>query len=316
MARKLFFRNHHSVNPILSPISIRSDVDGPHLLVTAGVHGDEYEPITALRKLGRELSSEIRRGQVTLIPRANPSAYDRGQRRGEDDLDLARVCPGSQDGTITERAAYELSAHIRAADLLVDLHTGGQVLRLNPFAGYTLNRKPEILGQQRRMAQAFGLPLIWGTNPDFNGTTLAVARDADVPAIYVEWAGGGWCDPAGVNAMMAGVRNIMAAWKMTDQELPESAPPRVIEDPRDGSGVMQTQYPASVNGFFEPAVQLDQRVEVGDLLGHVFENDGDDPTPIRVHEAGFVLGLKSIPKVSVGDALVVVMTDPGKANGS
>jgi predicted deacylase len=303
------------VNQLLSPISISSDVEGPHLLAIGAVHGDEYEPIAALRRLATELPHEIRRGQVTIIPIANSSAYHRGQRRGEDELDLARVCPGKADGSITERVAHELSGFIRAADLVIDLHTGGQSLRLSPFAGYTLHETPEVLEQQRRMARAFGLPIVWGTYPSFNGTTLSVAREAGVPAIYAEWAGGGWCNPAGVTAFMAGVRNVMAAWKMTDQEPPAPLAQRVIEDPRDGSGVMQTQYPAPVKGFFEAVVELDQFMEPGALLGNVFENEGTEPTPILVREAGFVLGLKSTPRVHVGDPLAVMMTVPGKETG-
>lgn len=50
------------------------------------------------------------------------------------------------------------------------------------------------------MARAFGLPLIWGTDPTLPGRSLSVARDANVPAIYAEYLGGGRLN-SGVDAM-------------------------------------------------------------------------------------------------------------------
>ena len=35
---------------------IVGDENGPHLLITGGVHGDEFEPMAAVRRLIRELS--------------------------------------------------------------------------------------------------------------------------------------------------------------------------------------------------------------------------------------------------------------------
>src|SRR4249919_1006263 len=90
--------------------------EGPHLLITGGVHGDEFEPMAAIRRLTRELNPAKIRGRVTLVPVVNEPAYLRGHRTTEDSLDLARVCPGKPDGSITERVAHELADLIRSAD--------------------------------------------------------------------------------------------------------------------------------------------------------------------------------------------------------
>jgi len=133
---------------------------GPHLLITGGVHGDEFEPMAAVRQLARILARELRpeklRGKATLVPVVNEPAFRLGQRCAEDGLDLARTCPGRGDGSVTERIAFELSGLIRSADLYIDLHTGGTRLTVLPLTGYVMHPDSTVLEQQRRMARAFG----------------------------------------------------------------------------------------------------------------------------------------------------------------
>ena len=64
--------------------------DGPHVLITAGVHGDEFEPMAALRRLrGRLLGQEVR-GRIILVPVVNEPAFRLGRRTADDGMDLAR----------------------------------------------------------------------------------------------------------------------------------------------------------------------------------------------------------------------------------
>src|SRR5690606_33906976 len=107
--------------------------DGPHLLITAGVHGDEFEGIAATRRLITTIEPKTLRGRVTLIPVVNESAFLRGERTAEDGLDLARTCPGNAEGSITQRLAHELSALIRSADYYIDLHSGGRAMSILPL---------------------------------------------------------------------------------------------------------------------------------------------------------------------------------------
>src|SRR5689334_20101049 len=89
--------------------SIVGQGDGPHLLITGGVHGDEFEPMAAVRRLMPLINPAELRGRVTLVPVVNEAAFARGQRTADDGLDLARTCPGKPDGSITERTAHALS---------------------------------------------------------------------------------------------------------------------------------------------------------------------------------------------------------------
>ena len=180
----------------LQSTTIKGRESGPNLLILGGIHGDEFESMWAIRRLKSAVIPDVLKGSVTLVPVVNEAAFWRGQRTAEDELDLARTCPGRPDGSVTERVAYAVSTLIREADYLIDLHSGGLIMQFYPTVGYTLHPDSDVLNVQRRMARAFNMPIIWGTTSRLDGRTLSVARDARVPAIYAEWMGGGACDPA------------------------------------------------------------------------------------------------------------------------
>src|SRR4051812_38846362 len=116
------------------PFALRTVGSGrPHLLIIAGVHGDECEPMVAVRRLWQRIHAMPVRGRITCIPVVNAPAFLRGQRTGDDGRDLARTMPGRADGSPTERIAAALAPLIREADYLVDLHTGGRLFRISPL---------------------------------------------------------------------------------------------------------------------------------------------------------------------------------------
>ncbi len=287
---------------------IEGHTAGKHVLVTGGVHGDEFEPMEAIRQLMRTIAPERLRGRVTFVPVVNEPAFQRGSRTAEDGLDLARTCPGRPDGSITERIADRLSALIRSADAYVDLHTGGTRLNVLPLCGYVLHPDRSILDQQRTMARAFGLPIIWGTDPTLEGRSLSVARDARIPAIYAEYHGAAQCDVAGVAAYVAGVQRVLRELGMVDAAPPlPSTPPLVVEDDRPGSGHMQVNHPAPRDGFFQPSVELGQHVASGDLLGTIVDPLGDERAEVRAAYGGIVIVLHTFARIDAGTSVAVVL---------
>lgn len=297
----------------LSAIEITGQHPGPHLLITGGVHGDEFEPMAAVRQLAREMRPENLKGRVTLVPVVNEPAFRLGQRGAEDGLDLARTCPGKADGSVTERIAFELSQLIRSADFYIDLHTGGTRLMVQPLTGYVMHPDQAVLEQQRRMARAFGLPVIWGSDPNLPGRSLSIARQANIPAIYAEYLGGGRFDPAGVAAYVRGCRGVMAEFGMLEEGVGHGGPakePLIVEDDRPGAGHMQINHPAPCEGFFEPVVTLGQKVKAGDSLGTICDPLGKQIADIRARYTGLVIVLHTFPRVEAGVSVGVVLELP------
>jgi predicted deacylase len=280
---------------------------GPHLLVTGGVHGDEFEPMVAIRRLMRLPELTELRGKLTLVPVVNEAAFGRGHRVGDDGLDLARTCPGRLDGSITERTAYALSELIRSADYYIDLHTGGTRLSVWPLTGYMLHPQTEVLDKQRRIARAFNLPVIWGTDASLEGRSMSVARDAKVPAIYAEYLGGGRCSPEGARAYVEGCLNVMASLGMIDRPIPASQAQFIVEDSRPNSGHMQRCYPSPVDGCFEAEVELGQPIQAGQPLGCVVDPLGRERHEVLSNQMGRILVLRTFPAVKKGDSLAVIL---------
>jgi predicted deacylase len=293
--------------PTLQSIVVDGHSPGPRLLITGGVHGDEYEPMSTCRRLAKEFDRGKLSGRVTLIPCVNEPAFARGMRTADDGLDLARVCPGRPDGSITERIAHVLSEQIRAADYYIDLHTGGVAYRLSPMAGYTLHPDEAVLAVQRRMARAFNLPIVWGTSPKLDGRSLSVARDARVPAIYAEYEGGSQCSPAGVDAYVDGCRNVMIELGMLAERKSPDRVRHVVEDDRLNAGFLQLGHPSPIDGQFTPAVELDQPVRRGDTLGIVTNILGDRTENVTAVTDGIVLMLRALPRVAQGDGLAMLL---------
>jgi predicted deacylase len=248
------------------------------------------------------LCSESVRGRITFVPVCNEPALIRGQRTGEDGLDLARTMPGRSDGSTTERIAAELAPLIRAADALVDLHTGGRLFRILPLAGYMLHSDARVLAAQRAMARAFNCPIVWGTHPGLDGRTLSVARDAGVPAIYVEAGGGERFETAAVDLCVNGCLNVAGALGLLDQPPPAVKVEHVIEDPRVASGHLQVMHSAPASGFFEPAVELGERVVAGQLWGRVLDPFGTTIGEVSAAESGLALFLRAVAAVSAGES--------------
>jgi predicted deacylase len=296
----------------LKQFTFRGLSSGPHLLITGGVHGDEFEPMAAIRQLidlfkDRDEAVSGFRGTITLIPIVNEAAFWRGHRCAADGLDLARTCPGRAEGSITEQTAWALSAAICSADYYIDLHSGGTELSVYPLAGYCLHANPGILQVQRRMARAFNLPVVWGTDPRLNGRSLSVARDANVPAIYAEYLGSATCNSAGVAAYVQGCLNVMSELEMLLRSRPVYRVQHTVEDQSSNSGHMQVCNPSPQSGYFEPTVQLGAPIHKGELIGTVFALDGSEPSLIRSTQNGIVLVLRTFPRVLAGESVGVVL---------
>ena len=293
--------------------SLQGKKEGSHLLILAGVHGDEYEPIAAASRLIQSLPEILTQGKVTIVPIVNLSAFRRGSRTGEDGLDLARICPGNKSGSISERVAAEVSELITVADYLIDLHGGGTVYEIDPLSGYVLHKSADVLEKQRKMARAFNLKTIWGTSDKLNGRTLSVARDHNVPAIYTEFGGGGGFKKGIVKEYIQGCLNVIRMLGMSEGSMAPDRCEYEVEDHRDESGHLQRMLPASCDGFFEAEVSLGEFVKKEQVIGTISNPFVQKSIPVHADADGMVFLLRAVPSVLKGDALGGIL--PAKKSG-
>lgn len=279
---------------------------GKTLLVCGAVHGDEYEGTVAIQDVFETLDPAVLRGTFVGIPVMNGPALAAARREGPwDGLNLARVFPGDARGSPTQRIAHAFQTHLLPqADLLLDIHSGGNAYAIYHLAGYQI-RGGEVGRIQREAAIAFGAPLVWGT-ASLPGRTLSAAGEMGIPAIYVEMLGEGRCRPADRARAGAGLRGVMAYLGMLDGPYP-LRPQYFVEDPHPGSGHLQGDHPSPTGGLFLPRVEVWEAVTAGQLLGDVRHPDGTVLAAIPAARAGRVLFLRTLPRVFAGDALAFVL---------
>lgn len=290
----------------IQKITIEGRRPGPHLLITAGVHGDEYEPMEAVRRLIKTLTGSpgiLKKGRVSLVPVVNEPAFQEGSRCGADGLDLARVCPGDASGSITLQIAARISGWIKEADFYIDMHGGGTVYDISPFAGYVLHEEESILRTQRTMARAFNFPMVLGSDPSLEGRTLSVARDASVPAIYTEYGGGGVYREEITQACVQGCLNVLKVLGFAKGTPVQEKVQFHIEDHRPQSGYLQAMLPSPKAGFFLPKVYLGQEVQAGETVGYINDTTGKAPLAIEADQSGFFFLMRAVPSVKKGDSL-------------
>lgn len=295
---------------------IDSGVEGPLVLVSAGVHGDEYEPMLAALALLEELPGKLVKGRVWIVTVVNESAYERASRYGSDGLDLARICPGEVNGSASQVAAARISELIPQADYFVDMHTGGVMYDIAPLAGYMLHPSEDVLEKQRKMALAFNLPIVWGTEHRPDGRTLSIARDAGVPAIYLEYGGGTGVRTQVTEAYKQGLINMLKSLGMVDGPvLEQSAAERFwVEDSRPDSGFLQGKMPSPADGIFVAEVTLGTIVQKGQRWGMIINPLTGDSVDVVADVSGLAFLQRVLVKVNKGDALggILPIEKPGK----
>ncbi|NND31256.1 MAG: succinylglutamate desuccinylase [Saprospiraceae bacterium] len=294
---------------MIEKLIVKGMEDGPHLLITAGVHGDEYEPMEAVRRVYKivEVLQNQLRGTLTLVPVVNKPAFELGTRTGPDGKDLARICPGDMNGSLSEQIAYAVSDLIWSADFYIDMHNGGLNHNIFPFSGYVLHSNQKIREAQRELAKAFLLPIVWGTDPTLPGRTLSVARDANIPAIYTEIGGQGIYNESYTAMAVDGCLNVLRFLKMIPGAYCSRESKYHLEDHRSGSGHLQRLLPAPCDGFYIPQVAFGQRVVADEIIGYIQDDLGKKSTPVRADRDGIVFILRSVPSVREHDPLGAIL---------
>jgi predicted deacylase len=278
---------------------------GPRVAVLGGVHGDEYEGITAAAAIWHDTDPEALLGSLTIVSVSNPPAFEAGTRTSPlDGLNLARTFPGRRDGSVTERIADALAEHvIRQSDFLIDLHSAGQHYAMPLLAG--AYAAPNELGRQCEAAGlAFGAPVYWA-HPDIApGRSLSVAVEAGIANLYVECGGGGRVRPTDLAAYRTGVRRVLShlgALGSGSVEL-ASAPRLRLRS----TGDVDTWLAVSQPGILVERVALLESVRGGQTLGEVVDDRGRVLERLVAPWDGVVVMARRTARVRPGDGAYLV----------
>ena len=196
------------------PVAVIANGDGPTVVMTGGVHGDEYEGPIVLNDLIRGVKVEDVRGRLIIVPCANAPALKAGARTSPlDSRNMARDFPGKHFGSPTEQiTAYIHSMLFPLADYYVDLHAGGSSLVIEHSTLLFPNPKgdPKVDAKSREMANVFGAPVtVIASHIGHGRTPVASAGLRGIPGISAEMGIAGWISPEGVSLCRDGVQRVL-----------------------------------------------------------------------------------------------------------
>ena len=298
------FRDNTLSIPVLAACGVHP---GKTLVATAGIHGDEYEGIEAIHRIFETLDPSSMSGTFVAVPVVTLPAYWMACRVNPlDERNMARVFPGSTDGSASERiAARVLDRVMRHASLYIDLHSSGRGSHWVTLCGFS------DYGSQAPMARAaarcFGAPVIWQHphEPEVTGRTLSATNDLGIPSLYTEAFGGGHARPEDVNCYTRGLANLLRFLKigvLPAAGLPEAYEPIEI----CGAGNTDNAIRASHAGLAWLLVEPGDRVLAGQKLAYIRDLEGMILEQIESPQDAFVVGIRATPRVFAGDHLLIL----------
>lgn len=276
----------------ISLVTMVGQCPEPRVVIVAGVHGDELVGTFALSELMNEFVPTALRGTVVLVPSANPFAFAAGQRKApEDKIDLNRIFPGRDHGSVTRRTARVLTQQIiHTADLVIDLHSAGRDGDLLPLSGFR-EAHDDCAHRSALAAAAFGLEHYWMMRwaP---GTLSTWANQRGIPAVGCEVGGRGMATREQIDLYKDGIRRCLRHLGMLDPPLEVAMPPKVWT---------QEHLTAPCGGLLELLVGLGEEVQSGETLARVRHLNGLVRGEITAPHCGTIMYTRVLHSVAEGE---------------
>ncbi len=284
--------NHQQIH---LPIEvIHGKKDGPVLLVSAAVHGDEINGVEIVSRLLNRKQLKNLHGTLVAIPVVNMYGFLNNSRYLPDRRDLNRSFPGSEKGSIASRLAHLIVEKILSVCTHgIDLHTGA-IHRSNlPQIRVDLDQEGIL-----EMARAFQVPVILD-NPTIPNSFRFTAQQKGIPLLLYEAGEALRFDEQAVRAGVKGILGVMRHLKMLPA-LSESSRKK-MRTPVISRSSYWVRAPQG--GVLRSQIKEGQHVEARQELGYVADPFGHQQKAVCSRSAGIVIGMSHLPLVEEGTAL-------------
>ena len=293
----------HTRTKIQVPIIVENGKkDGPTMLITAGIHGNEINGIEIVRQLISKKYNKPECGMVICIPVVNVFGFLNQKRQFPDGRDLNRVFPGSPRGSLASRFAYHIIKEIAPlVDYCIDFHTGGDGRFNIPQIRVNEGDKESL-----KLAKVFGprfVVLTGHRDKSFRETLHKLNKKV----LLFEGGKSLHIDDKISKSGVSGALRVMDHLGFRDfskeLELMESKAikPRIIKK----SSWIRAKY----SGMFHPTVRLGSKVNKGDILGSISDPFGSFERNIKALFPGYVICINQHPIVNQGDGILHISKD-------
>ena len=272
--------------------------------IVTGTHGDELEGQYVCYELQRRIreQSECLTGIVDVYPALNPLGID-SITRGIPafDLDMNRIFPGTEDGSMPEYIATRIIGDLTGSDMVIDIHASNIFLREVPQVRInTLSRDALV-----PYAKKLNVDYIWiHAAATVLESTLAYSLNSiGTPTLVVEMGVGMRITKDYGNQLVDGIFALMKELGIWTGETITPKEPIISEDGE------VSFINAGSSGVFVPAVEHWKDVKQGQHIGDILNPlTGEIAQRILAQTDGIVFTLREYPIVSEGSLIARILT--------
>ncbi|WP_081897809.1 succinylglutamate desuccinylase/aspartoacylase family protein [Flavobacterium sp. 83] len=284
----------HTTTKLNIPVIVRrSKIDGPVVLFSAGIHGDEINGVEIVRQLISKKINRPKKGTIICIPIINVYGFVNKSREFPDGRDLNRVFPGSKTGSLASRFAFHILTEIMpVVNYAVDFHAGGASRFNAPQIRLTQNNEALKI-----LADVFNAPFtLYSKN--ISGSFRSSSEKMNVKMLLFE--GGKSLDinnnvaEEGVN----GAKRLLSHLGMLHPKhtlIKPKAPSIYIEK----SGWIR----AKCSGLLHDYDTIGKFIKKGTILATITDPYGKFERKVKAPNDGYVINANHSPIVYEGDAI-------------
>lgn len=284
----------HTMSKLKVPIIVeRATEDGPVVLFSAGLHGDEINGTEIVRQLIVRKINKPKRGTIICIPVINIFGFINKSREFPDGRDLNRVFPGSQRGSLAARFAWhllhEIIPHI---DYCVDFHAGG-ASRFNAPQIRIVPNNTEL----RALADVFNAPFtLYSKN--IAGSFRNACGRLGVKVLLFEGGKSLDLNPVVTREGVKGAKRFLAHLDMLNPKK-NAKPARVPSVYIERSVWIRASY----SGLLQNLTSVGKLVEKGDVIALITDPFGKFEHAVKAPHRGYIINGNDAPIVYQGDAV-------------
>lgn len=282
---------------------IQNGKSSTRLSLVTGTHGDELEGQYLAYMVGSFIDKNIDMldGIVDIYPALNPMGID-SITRGIPmfDLDMNRVFPGSENGTMAEMLCAAIVKDISGSDVCIDVHSSNIFLKEIPQIRMSVPTAETLLPYAKKMNVDF----IWihDAATVLESTLAHTLNTRGTKTLVVEMGVGMRITKEYCDQLFDGVLNLMKELGMWKGET------AYVREPVVSVGREVGFVNSDAAGIFVPCANFGDTVKKGDHIGDVV-----DPLTSKIVEKvkavcdGLIFTLREYPVVYGGSLLARIL---------
>ncbi|WP_062061301.1 succinylglutamate desuccinylase/aspartoacylase family protein [Aquimarina longa] len=271
----------------------RSKKIGPTILITAGIHGDEINGVEVVRQIIAKKINKPAKGSIICIPVLNVFGFLNMNRFFPDGRDLNRVFPGTKNGSLASRFAYQfINEILPVADFCLDFHTGG-ASRFNAAHVRVDPKNKKLMA----LAKIFNAPFTL-LSKNLDGSYRATCAKKEKDILLFE---GGKSQNSSKEIAREGVQGTMRILHHLDMlhanfEVPVRESDTLIIKK---SFWIRAKY----SGLLHIKIDIGKHVEKDETLATITDPYGKMRHVVKATNEGYVINVNESPIVYKGDAI-------------